>query len=153
MTHLDNTRKSLKKEVVKLLRNEVSGWATVSGNGFSDVESVWPSNPPTDVKDEFPRGSVDAVSGEDTELSTDTEVKLRETVLKITAFSESDGEAEDLVEDCEDAVSNNWDSYGTDWHFRQTDGFTPVVEEGETEGKLRYNRSVNLVFETVKQNE
>lgn len=153
MTHLVNSRKDLIGEVVGLLRTEINDWPLVSGDQFSDVENVWPSKTPNDVEDTFPRAAIDVVSGEDTELSADSDTKLRETVLKVVVFGENPGEIEELVEACEDSISNNWDSYGTDWHFRETDGFTPLVEEEKTEGRLRFNRSINLVFETVKQNE
>lgn len=153
MTHLDNTRKTLITGVVSLLREEVSGWPLVDGDGFSGVENVWPSQTPQSVDNTFPEGSVDVISGTDIELSVDLDTKLRETVVRVVVFSDESGEIEDLIDQCENAVEENWENYAGDWSFRETDGFTELQENKGTEGFLRYNRSVDLVWECVRQNE
>jgi hypothetical protein len=134
----------------------VSGWSTNSQHG---VANVWPSTPPESVNNEFPRGSVDIVDGEDFDLSVDLDVRLREVTVKIVVFAESEGPAETLIDDVEDAVVDYWDQndsnnnqYTGDWTYRQVDGFTPLAENEGDKGNLRYNKSINIVFETVKVN-
>jgi hypothetical protein len=154
--NLDNSNKRLKAGIVRLLRDNVSGWSTNSQHG---VANVWPSTPPESVNNEFPRGSVDIVDGEDFDLSVDLDVRLREVTVKIVVFAESEGPAETLIDDVEDAVVDYWDQndsnnnqYTGDWTYRQVDGFTPLAENEGDKGNLRYNKSINIVFETVKVN-
>lgn len=152
MANLTNSRRDLIEGVVNLLRSEVSGWPTVDGTNFSGVENVWPNQVPDSAEDEFPRGIVDVISGNDFDLSLELDVKLRESVLRIVVFGEESGKVEDLVEKCEDEIHAHSESYVGDWSFRETDGFTPLTENENEEGFLRYNRSIDLVFETVKEN-
>lgn len=156
MSDLNNSNKRLLKGIVRLLRSEVSGWSTNSDNS---VDNVWPKNPPESAKDEFPRGVVDIIAGNDFELDVDLGVRLRENTVKIVVFGKADGIVEDLIDDAETAIDNNWDStdsngnpYLGDWTFREFDGFTPLTENDETEGDLRYSRSLDIICETVKHN-
>lgn len=166
--NLDNSNRRLIEGVTRLLREQMSSsWPTVSGDNYTDVENVWPSSVPTKESGEpkeFPYGTVDIIAGNDTDLSVELDVKLRENTLKLVVFGEHSGKVEDLVDEAEQAILDHWeetansprsswdeDVYLGDWSLRETDGFTPLVENEGTEGKLRYNRSVNLVFETVKQ--
>lgn len=153
---LDNSNKRLKAGLVRLLRDNVSGWSTNSEHG---VANVWPSSPPEDANDEFPRGAVDITEGEDFELSVDLDVRLREVTVKIVVFAESEGPAETLIDDVEDAVVDYWDqtdsngdNYTGDWTYRNVSGFTPLAENEGNKGDLRYNKSINIIFETVKVN-
>lgn len=164
--NLDNSNRRLIEGVSRLLREQMSSWPTVSGENYTDVANVWPSKVPTKDGEpkEFPYGTVDIVSGSDTDLSVELDVKLRENTVKLVVFGEHSGAVEDLIDESEQVILDHWeetannprssweeDTYLGDWSLRQTDGFTPLVENEGTEGKLRYNRSVNLVFETVKQ--
>lgn len=153
---LDNSNKRLKAGLVRLLRDNVSGWST---NSVHNVANVWPSSPPESAEDEFPRGAVDITEGEDFDLSVDLDVRLREVTVKIVAFAEAEGPAEGLIDDVEDAVVEHWDqldsngnNYTGDWTYRRVSGFTPLVESSGDKGDLRYNKSINIVFETVKVN-
>jgi hypothetical protein len=157
MANLDNSNKTLLSGLVQLLRDEVDGW---SESSEYNVDNVWPTSPPVDANDELPRGVVDFITGSDFELSIDLDVKLREVTVRIVVFTERPGDAEDLIDNCETAISDKWDatnpdtgnSYTGDWTFRETDGFTPLVEDTDSAEKLRYNRSIDLIFETVKTN-
>jgi hypothetical protein len=154
--NLDNSDRRLIEGVVRLCRDNVSGWET---NSEYNVPNVWPQSPPTDVDDEFPRGVVDIISSEDTELSVDLDVKLREVILRVTVFAESSGDVYDLTNDVDTALPEHWDSldgngeqYCGDWTFNSLDGSAETSESGETEGKLRYARYKDFVFETIRVN-
>lgn len=154
MAHLDNSNKRLIQGVVRLLRENVSGWST---NSEHSVDNVWGKSVPASVQDEYPRGSVDIIAGNDFELSVELDVRLREVTVKVVAFGEVADNIEDLIDDSEQAIDNNWDGtdsngnpYVGDWHLREFDGFTPLNETGESEGDLRYNRSVDVIFEVVR---
>lgn len=160
MVNLDNSNKRLLEGLVILLRSKVDGWST---NSEHNVNNVWSKDPPVSAEDEFPRGVVDIISGNDFDLSVELDAKLREVTVKVVAFAETSGEVEELIDLSEDAVGDHWDSsasevsewdtYTGDWSFRETDGFTELVEEDGEEGHLRYNRSIDMIFETVKQSE
>lgn len=153
MAELDNSRKTLTKGLVRLLRDNVNGWASVdveSGAGTVTVDNVWPAKSPRAVEEQFPYGAVSVTGGSDFDLSVELDVRLRENLVKITAFAENQGEAEDLIDDAEDAIGNNWEDYVGDWSFREVDGFSEINESGEHEGELRFSRSIDLIFETVK---
>lgn len=154
MAHLDNSNKRLIQGLVRLLRDNVSGWSTSSDHG---VDNVWGKSMPDSVKDEFPRGAVDIISGSDFELSVELSVRLREVTVKIVAFGEVANNVEDLIDDSEQAIIDHWDendsngnAYVGDWVFREVDGFTELNETGEIEGDFRYSRSVDAIFEVVK---
>lgn len=156
MVNLDNSEKRLKAGLVRLLRDNVSGWST---NSEENVNNVWPSSTPESARDEFPRATVDVISGEDFELSVDLGVRLRVVTVKIVVWGEVDGPVEDLVDSLEDAIVEYWDAqdsnsnpYLGDWTYRELDGTTPMNEDEGSEGELRYNRSKNVLFETVKDN-
>lgn len=153
---LDNTDKRLVKGVANILRDNVSGWSTNSEYG---VANVWPSQMPTSAQEEFPRAAVDIIAGEDTDLSVDLDISLREVTLRITVFAESASDTYDLIDDSEDAVIDFWDQndssgneYTGDWTYREVDGFAETNETEGVEGKLRYSRYRDIVFETVKVN-
>lgn len=153
---LENSNKRLKAGLVRLLRDNVTGWST---NSDHNVANVWPSSPPESAEDEFPRGAVDITDGDDFDLSVDLDVRLREVTVKIVAFAEAEGPAETLIDDVEDAVVDYWDqldsngdNYTGDWTYRRVDGFTPLTENEGNKGDLRYNKSINIIFETVKVN-
>lgn len=154
--NLDNSNKRLKSGLVRLLRDNVSGWSTNSELG---VANVWPSSPPESTEGEFPRGTVDIIDGDDFDLSVDLDVRLREVTVKVVAFAEAEGPAEELIGGVEDAIIENWDgldsngdNYTGDWTYRRVDGFTPLSEDEGNKGDLRYNKSINMIFETVKVN-
>jgi hypothetical protein len=154
--NLDNSDKRLLEGLVRLLRDKVDGWSTNSDYG---VDNVWSKSPPTSVDDEFPRGIVDIISGEDTELSVDLGIKLRETVVRVVVFSNSSGDVFDLTDSADNMIPEHWDSfdgdgnpYTGDWTFREVDGFAETNESGEEEGTLRYSRYKDFVFETVRVN-
>lgn len=154
--NLDNSDKRLVKGLTRLLRNEVDGWST---SPEYSVPNVWPKSPPDEVDDEYPRGVVDIISSEDSELSIDLDVKLREATIRVLVFSDSSNDTFDLTDDSEDVISSLWDSedpngeiYIGDWTFREFDGSAETSETGETEGQLRYSRYKDFVFETVKTN-
>ena len=157
---LDNSNRRLLEGVVLLLRDKVDGW---SYNEEYDTDNVWSKNVPDEVNQQFPRGIVDITAGNDFDLSVDLDVRLREVFLKIVVFGESSLNVEELIEDSESAMrsfsdeqanspKDGWsdDTYLGDWSVREVDGFTELAENEETEGKLRYNRSVNIVVETIK---
>lgn len=153
---LDNSDKRLVMGVVRLLRDNVNGW---SESEEYEVDNVWPHAPPPSVNNEFPRAVIDLVSGEDVELSHDLDIKLRETVLRVTVFSDSSIDVFDLTDESENAISEHWDSidsngngYLGDWTYRETDGFAETTETGETEGNLRYSRYRDFIMETVRGN-
>lgn len=154
MVNLDNSNKRLLQGLVRLLRSEVSGWST---NSEYDVDNVWSKNLPSSAEDEFPRASVDSIAFDDVELSVDLDIRLREKFVKIVVFSESSGELETLIEDCQDAIENEWnaqDSNGNpylgDWAFREFDGSSELTEEEDVEADLTYNRPITLIFETIR---
>jgi hypothetical protein len=152
MSNLENSKKKLISGVVSLLRDEINEW---SQNDEYSVANVWPSNPPTSADNEFPRATVDIISGSDFDLSDDGEVHLREVTLKVVVFSDVQIEPEDLTEAVEDTISDEseadtLDQYIGDWVFREFDGTTPLVEDEGEEGMLRYNRSIDMIFETIK---
>lgn len=156
MVNLDNSDKTLIRGVANILRDNVNGWATSSEYG---VENVWPANVPTSTEEEFPRGVVDVISGEDTDLSVDLDVSLREVVVRVTVFSEEQSAVYDLIDDSEDAIVEYWDKndpdgnqYTGDWTYREVDGFAETNESEGTEGNLRYSRYRDVVFECVKTN-
>lgn len=153
---LDNSDKRLMEGVVRLLRDNVDGWST---NSDYNVDNVWTKSPPSSVEDEFPRGIVDIVAGEDSELSVELDVKLREASVRVVVFGDSANDVVSLTDKCDDAIPEHWDStdgngnpYTGDWTFREVDGFAETNETGETEGKLRYSRYKDFMFETVRVN-
>ena len=158
---MNNSNKRLIEGIVSLLREQIgSGDSGFSESSEYQVPNVWGKNVPVSVQDEFPRGGVDIISGNDFELSVDLSVRLREVVVKIVVFGESSGKVEELIDDVENTVSGSWDQYDPsedepylgDWSFRNIDGFTELNETGESEGDLTYSRSVDIVFETIKHN-
>jgi hypothetical protein len=153
---LDNTDKRLVQGVATLLRENVDGWSTSDEYG---VDNVWPQSVPTSVNDEFPRGVVDVIAGEDSDLSVDLDVSLREVTVRVTVFAESQEAVYDLTDDSEEAIVSHWDdlnssgdNYTGDWTYREVDDFAGTNENEGTEGKLRYSRYRDLIFETVKSN-
>jgi len=149
MASLENDNQDLIEGLVTLLRENVSGWSTSSEYG---VDNVWGKNQPSSVSDEFPRGTVDIINGSDFELSIDNDTRLREVTVSIVVFGENPGPVEMLVDDSEDSIIDNWESYTKDWTFREVDGFTPLTENNDESGKLRMSRSVDMIFETVRLN-
>lgn len=152
MANLDNSKKTLITGIVSVLRDEINDW---SQNSEHSVANVWPKNPPTSAESEFPRATVDIISGSDFDLSDDTDIHLREVTLKIVVFSDVQIEPEELTEESENVISDKAEAgdlgqYIGDWVFREFDGMTPLVENEEEEGMLRYNRSIDMVFETIK---
>lgn len=154
--NLDNSDKRLIQGVVRLCRDNVSGWAT---NDEYNVPNVWPQSPPNSVEEEFPRAVVDVISSEDTELSVDLDIKLREVILRVVVFSDTSSDVYDLTDRVDDAIPEYWDAldsngdpYTGDWTFNSLDGSAETNESGESEGKLRYSRYKDYVFETVKTN-
>lgn len=161
MSDLNNSNKELIEGLVTLLRDEIGD----GSDGFStsseyNVPNVWGKNVPTSVEDEFPRGSVDVISGNDFELSVDLNIRLREVTVKFVVYGKASGGVEALIDDIEETVEDKWDQndpstgspYIGDWSFRETDGFTELNETGESEGDLRYSRSIDIIFETVRHN-
>jgi len=160
--NLDNSNRRLLEGLVLLLRDEVNGW---SYNPDYDVDNVWSKNVPTEANEQFPRGVVDITAGSDFDLSVDLDVRLREVFVKVTVFGKSALDVESLIDSAETALlsfdddqaqtpKNEWDNneYLGDWSIREVDGFTQMVENEEIEGKLRYNRSVDIVAEVIKTN-
>ena len=154
--NLDNSDTRLIQGAVRLCRDNVDGWSESSEYG---VPNVWPRSPPSSVNDEFPRAIVDIVSSEDTELSVDLDVKLREVILRVVVFSDSSNDVYNLTSDVDDAIPEYWDSldsngeqYLGDWTFNSLDGSAEVNESGETEGQLRYSRYKDFLMETIKVN-
>lgn len=160
MVDLDNSNRRLLEGLVLLLRDKVDGWSISEEHS---VDNVWSKSPPESVSGEFPRGVVDIISGNDFDLSVELDVKLREVTVKLVVFGEVSGAVEDLIDDSEDAIDEHWDdvaassldswsesTYLGDWSFRETDGFTQTVEDEGVEQNLRFNRSQDFVFETVK---
>lgn len=151
---MNNTNRDLLEGLVRLLRDEVDGWSINQEHG---VENVWTKSTPQSVNNEFPRGAVDVISGTDTDLSIETNIRFREVIVRIVAFDTTSGTVENLIEDIESVVSKFSDEYVGEWSFREIDGFTELSEdggrerEGSTDGHMVYNRSVDFVFETVKQ--
>lgn len=153
---LDNSDRRLIEGVSRLCRDKVTGW---SNSSDYNVPNVWPESPPSSVEEEFPRGVVDIISSEDTELSVDLDVKLREVILRVTVFAESSGDVYDLTDDVDNAIPEHWDSldkdgnpFTGDWTFNSLDGSSETNESGETEGKLRYARYKDFLFETIRVN-
>jgi len=153
---LDNSDTRLIQGAVRLCRDNVNGWSESSEYG---VPNVWPRSPPSSVNDEFPRAIVDIVSSEDSELSVDLDVKLREVVLRVVVFADSSNDVYDLTGDVDDAIPEYWDSldsngeeYFGDWTFNSLDGSAEVNESGEIEGQLRYSRYKDFLVETIKIN-
>jgi len=149
MATLENDNQDLIEGLVTLLRENVSGWSTSSDY---NVDNVWGKYQPSSVNDEFPRGSVDIITGSDFELSIDNDTRLREVTVSIVVFGENPGPVEGLTDDSEQSIIDNWESYTKDWTFREVDGFTPLTENNDESGKLRMSRSVDLIFETVRLN-
>ena len=159
MSHynLQNSDKVLVEGIAHLLRDEVAGWAENSEYG---VPNVWPKSPPASVEEEYPRAVVDIIAGDDTELSTELDVRLREAIVRVVVFSDTSGDVFDLTDAVDDVVPKHFDSlnsegnpYTGDWSYRELDGFAETNEVGETEGKLRYSRYKDFIFETVRVKE
>lgn len=153
---LDNSDTRLMQGVVRLCRDNVNGWSESSEYG---VPNVWPKSPPSSVNDEFPRAVVDIISSEDTELSVDLDVKLREVILRVLVFSDSSSDVYNLTSDVDDAIPEYWDTldsngeqYTGDWTFNSLDGSSETNESGESESNLRYSRYKDFTFETIKFN-
>jgi hypothetical protein len=151
----ETSNKRLIEGVTRLLREEVNGWST---NSDYNVANVWPKSPPSDSNDEFPRAVIDVISGDDTELSVDLDIKLREVILRVVVFGKSNSDVEQLIEDSEDAIEDHWDEsdpkgnlYLGDWSFRELDGFAQMNETEDSAGDLEYNRYQDFVFETVRE--
>lgn len=168
MTHLDNTNKRLMEGLVILLRENVDGFPLVSGDGYTDVPNVWTEDAPVQEDGErtFPYGAVDIITANDFEMSVEMDVRLREAFVRVVVFGESSATVEDLIDDCEREIGNRWDevandpvadwsedTYTGDWSYRQMEGMTELTENSGTEGKLRYNRSIEVVFECVRTND
>jgi hypothetical protein len=154
---LDNSIETLISGTVLLLRDEIG--SEFETNDEYNVPNIWGKNVPDSAEQEFPRGTVDVISADDFELSFDLNIRLREATVKIAVFSESDAAVHSIIEDIESTIESKWDQndpdgdpYIGDWSFRETDGTTPVNESGETEGDLRYSRSIDIIFETVRTN-
>jgi len=159
MVDLQNSNTDLIQGLVLLLRSEIgSGQDAFATNSEHNVPNVWGKNVPESAEQEFPRGTVDIISGSDFELSVDLDVRLREVTVKFVVFGKSNGSIEYLIDEIEDVVQDKWDQNDPDtgepllgdWSFRETDGFTELNESGEQEGDLRYSRSVDLIFETIR---
>jgi hypothetical protein len=159
MTDLDNSTKQLTEGLVYLFRDEIGdGSNAFSTNSEYNVPNVWSKNVPKSAEEEFPRGTVDVISGNDFELSVDLGVRLREVTVKFVVFGKGNGIVETLIDDIEETVETKWDidnpdtnsPYLGDWSFRETDGFTELNESGEQESDLRYSRSLDCIFEVVR---
>jgi hypothetical protein len=159
MSDLDNSNTDLLEGLVLLLRSEIGD----GPNGFStnseySVANIWSKNVPASAEDEFPRAAIDIINGNDFELSVDLNIRLREVIVKFVVFGESNSSVETLIDEIEDVVEDSWDQHDPetgepflgDWSFRETDGFTELNESGEQEGDLRYSRSIDIVFETIR---
>lgn len=147
MSDLQNSNRDLLEGLVNLLRENVDGW---SENNKYGVQNVWTSDVPEPVNNEFPRGIVDIISGDDTDLSIELDIRLREVIVKVVVFGENSGNVENLIDQVEDEIANKWEEYIGDWSMREIDGFTPLNETEGSEGMLRYSRSIDIVFETTK---
>lgn len=152
---LKNSNMDLLTGIVTCLREEVDGWSVVPSDELdgasSDVPNVWTRYVPTGAEDYFPRAVVDTVSGTDTELSIgEDDVKLRESVVRIVIFGENGSNTESLWDDADEALPKRADDYVGDWSYRETDGFAQLSEDEGTESNLRYNRPLDLIFETIK---
>lgn len=157
MANLNNSNKQLIEGLVSLLRDEIG--SDFEQNSEYGVANIWGKSVPVSAEDEFPRGTVDIISGSDFELSVDLDVRLREVTVKFVVFAGASGPVESLIDSIEDTIQNKWDqndpngnAYLGDWSFRETDGFTEINESGESEGDLRYSRSIDLIFETIRTN-
>jgi len=161
MSNLTNSNSDLIQGLVLLLRSEIGD----GSNGFStnseyNVPNVWGESVPDSARQEYPRGTVDVISGNDFELSVDLGIRLREVTVKFVVFAKANGPVEELIDDIEDTVAGEWEKdnpdtgnpYLGDWSLREVDGFTDLNESKETEGDLRYSRSVDVIFETIKNN-
>lgn len=147
MTDLENSNRVLLEGIVRLLRDNVDGW---NDNEEFDVPNVWAKNVPDSANKHFPRGVVDIIAGNDFELDVDLNISLREVTLKLVVFSDSSGEVETLIDNSETAMKDNWEDYIGDWSMREVDGFTELSETGEIEGDLIYSRSIDIIFEVIK---
>lgn len=147
MANLDNTNKDLIEGVINLLRNEVSGW---SQNQEYGVDNVWPKEVPEEVGDEFPRGIVDIVSGEDEELSINLDTRLRVSTLRLVIFSDDSSSVEELSQKSEQAITDHFENYTGDWTLREIDGEAGLTEERDVEEMLRYNKMRDFTFETIR---
>lgn len=159
MADLNNSTKELLQGLVYLLRDEVGdGSDGFSTNSEYNVPNVWTEEVPVSAEEEFPRGTVDIISGDDFELSVDLGVRLREVTVKFVVFGNASGNVEQLIDEVESVVETKWDTddprdgtpYLGDWSFRETDGFTELNESGDQEGDLRYSRSLDCVFEVIR---
>jgi hypothetical protein len=156
MVQLENSNEILIEGLVSLVRDELG--SEFSTNSEYSVPNVWGKNLPSSAEDEFPRATIDTISGDDFELSVDLDVALREVTVKFVVFAETDAPAQSLPDDIEDVIREKWDQndpiegtpYLGDWTFREVDGFTELNESGEQEGNLRYSRSIDGIFETIK---
>jgi len=156
MVQIDNSNEVLIEGLVSLIRDEMG--SDFSTNSEYSVPNVWGKNLPSSAEDEFPRATVDTISGDDFELSVDLDVALREVTVKFVVFAETDAPAQSLPDDIEDTIREKWDQndpnegnrYLGDWAFREVDGFTELNESGEQEGNLRYSRSIDIIFEVIK---
>jgi len=147
MTDLENSNRVLLEGIVRLLRDNVDGW---KDNEEFDVPNVWAKNVPDSANKQFPRGVVDIIAGNDFELDIDLNISLREVTLKLVVFSDSSGEVETLIDNSETAMKDNWEDYIGDWSMKEVDGFTELSETGEIEGDLIYSRSIDIIFEVIK---
>lgn len=159
MSDLKNSNEVLIKGLVSLLRSEIGdGPDGFSTNSEYNAPNVWGKNVPTSAEQEFPRGTVDIISGSDFELSVDLNIRLREVTVKFVVFGKSNGSVERLIDRIEEVIESEWDQHDPDtgerllgdWSFREVDGFTELNESGEQEGDLRYSRSVDAIFETIR---
>lgn len=155
MATLNNTNKDLIEGLVSLLRDEIG--SQFAANSEYNVANIWGKNVPVSAEDEFPRGTVDVISGNDFELSVDLDIALREVTVKFVVFSETDSPAQTIVDDIEDTIREKWeqndpngDPYLGDWTFREVDGFTELNESEGQQGDLTYSRSIDIIFESVK---
>lgn len=146
---------SLIEGTIRILRENVSGWATDDQN----MKQVVPSHPPEEMDGErYPRATVDVIQLDNDETNVKVNKWIEDVVLEVTVYSTDSLELNQLVDDSRNAVLNNHtgtDSNGDEYlpssYFQEPGFIGPTFENSEDKNVTRYNRSFEFEFKTLSE--
>lgn len=147
------TTKSLIEGVIRILRDNVTGWAT-DGQGMKQVVPNHPSNELGQSM--YPRATVDVVSNNPDVTNVTVDKFIEDVGVEITVYSTSDKEMNRLKDDCRQAIIDFHDSsdsngsmYLPESYLQELGAIGPAFEDEETLNVTRYNRSFEVDFKTL----
>lgn len=148
---------SLTEGVIRILRDNVSGWAVSE----DDVEQVAPSHPPDELGPSmYPRSAVDVASNSSDAVNVTVDKFIEDMTVEVTVYSTDSLEMNRLLDDSREAIKTYHDEEDADGNaylpmsYLQAPGVVgPTFETGEVLNVTRYNRSFEFEFKTLSQND